>query len=70
MLKNIDNIEINVSKFITLSNIEKQDLLLNQQEKIDFASKLFTSNQEKGIISIKDKIVIYKILEQKLTFNR
>ncbi len=60
MLKNIDNIEINVSKFITLSNIEKQDLLLNQQEKIDFASKLFTSNQEKGIISIKDKIVIYK----------
>jgi peptidyl-prolyl cis-trans isomerase D len=69
MLKNIDNIEINVSKFITLSNIEKQDLLLNQQEKIDFASKLFTSNQEKGIISIKDKIVIYKILEQKLVID-
>jgi len=66
MLKNIDNIDANISNYITLRNIEKQNLGLNQQEKAEFASKLFTSNQEKGIISIEDKVIIYKILDQKL----
>ncbi|RUM69923.1 MAG: hypothetical protein DSZ08_05560, partial [Sulfurovum sp.] len=31
-----------------------------------FLQKLFTSNKEKGIISIFDKIVVYTIIEQKL----
>ena len=66
ILNNIDKIDANISNFITLRNIEKQNLGLNQQEKVEFASKLFTSNQEKGIISIEDKIIVYKILEQKL----
>ncbi len=65
MLKNIDEIDGNVSNFISLRNIEEQNLGLNKQEKLDFGSKLFTSNEEKGIISIKDRVIIYKILEQK-----
>jgi peptidyl-prolyl cis-trans isomerase D len=65
-LRNIDKIEGKVLDFITFRNIEKQKLGLNQQELAELASKLFTSDQEKGIISIGDKIVVYKVMEQKL----
>ena len=36
------------------------------QESLQFSQKLFTSSKEKGMISIKDKVVVYDILEQKL----
>ena len=39
---------------------------LSKQESLQFLQKLFTSNKEKGMISIGDKIVIYKIEDQKL----
>ena len=65
-LKNIDTQKTKISDFITLKNAEKQKLGLNQQGSADFTTKLFTSNQEKGIISIGDKVVVYKIIEQKL----
>ncbi len=65
-LKNIDKIKAKISNFITLKNIEKQKLGLNKQESSELASKLFTSDQEKGIISIGDKVVVYKVMEQKL----
>ena len=65
-LRNIDKIEAKISNFITLKNIEKQKLGLNQQESSELGSKLFTSDQEKGIISIGDKVVVYKVIEQKL----
>ncbi len=42
MLKNIDEIYGNISNFISLRNIEEQNLGLNKQEKLDFGSKLFT----------------------------
>ncbi len=65
-LKNFEKIKSNISNFITLKNIQKQKLGLNRQEGAEFISKLFTSDQEKGIISIGDKVVVYKIIEQKL----
>ena len=64
-LKNINESNANVSEFITL---EKHDNLksLNSQESLQFLQKLFTSNKEKGIISVLDKVVVYSILDQKL----
>ncbi|SFV71578.1 Peptidyl-prolyl cis-trans isomerase PpiD [hydrothermal vent metagenome] len=65
-LSTIDNDETNVSKFITLDNAETQNIGLNKQETVSFISKLFTSEQEKGIIPIGSKVIVYKIVEQKL----
>jgi len=65
-LSNIDKLDTNVSTFITLDNAEKQNIGLNQQETANFISKLFTSQEEKGIIPIGSKVVVYKIIEQKL----
>ena len=65
-LSTIDNDEINMSTFITLDNAETQNIGLNKQETVNFISKLFTSEQEKGIIPIGSKVIVYKIVEQKL----
>ena len=65
-LTNIDKLDTNVSTFITLDNAEKQNIGLNQQETANFISKLFTSQEEKGIIPIGSKVMVYKITEQKL----
>jgi len=63
-LKTIEEGNATVSDFVTL---EKNDNLkpLNSEESLQFLQKLFTSSKEKGIISISDKVVVYKILEQK-----
>jgi len=65
-LTKIDKLDTNVSTFITLDNAEKQNLGLNTQETSNFIDKLFTSQEEKGIIPIGSKVVVYKIIEQKL----
>ena len=65
-LSNIDKLDLNVSTYITLDNAETQKLGLNQQETANFISKLFTSQEEKGIIPIGSKVMVYKIIEQKL----
>ncbi|CAA6814781.1 MAG: Peptidyl-prolyl cis-trans isomerase PpiD [uncultured Sulfurovum sp.] len=65
-LTNIDKLDMNVSTFITLDNAEKQKIGMNKQETANFSSKLFTSDEEKGIIPIGSKVIVYKILEQKL----
>ena len=64
-LKNINESNANITEFITL---EKHDNLksLNSQESLQFLQKLFTSDKEKGIISVLDKVVVYSILDQKL----
>jgi peptidyl-prolyl cis-trans isomerase D len=64
-LKNFNEAHAKHSDFITL---EKHDNLepLNLQESLQFLQKLFTSTKEKGIISLSDKIVVYKIVDQKL----
>lgn len=55
-----------MSNFLTLDNAESQNIGLNKQETVSFISKLFTSEQEKGIIPIGSKVIVYKIVEQKL----
>jgi len=65
-LLTIDNDETNVSNFLTLENAETQKIGLSKQETITFISKLFTSQEEKGIIPIGSKVIVYKIVEQKL----
>jgi peptidyl-prolyl cis-trans isomerase D len=65
-LTNIDSEKGEISDFLTVKNIVKQKIGLNKQESSNFASKLFTSNQEKGIISVGEKVVVYKVIEQKL----
>ena len=63
-LKTLDESNADVSDFVTL---EKNDNLksLNSQESLQFLQKLFTSLKEKGIISVADKVVVYKIMDQK-----
>lgn len=63
-LKNLNETNANVSEYVTL---EKNDNLktLNPQESLQFVQKLFTSLKEKGIISVADKVVVYKIMDQK-----
>jgi len=64
-LKNLNDSNALISDFVTL---EKSDNLkpLNSQESLQFLQKLFTSNKEKGIISVLDKVIVYNIMEQKL----
>ena len=65
-LSNIDKEKTKTSEFITLRNNTKQISGLNEQEMANFGSKLFTSDQEKGIIPIGKKVIVYKIADQKL----
>ncbi len=65
-LTKIDKEDANVSTYITMDNAKTQKLGINQQETSTFISKLFTSSQEKGIIPIGSKVIVYKIIEQKL----
>jgi peptidyl-prolyl cis-trans isomerase D len=64
-LNNMNETNAEVTDYITL---EKRDNLksLNSQESLQFLQKLFTSDKEKGIISVLDKVVVYSILDQKL----
>ena len=64
-LKNIKDVNTTLSEFVTL---ESHDNLkpLNSQESLQFLQKLFTSTEEKGIISVLDKVIVYNIEEQKL----
>jgi len=53
------------SDFVSLNDSDNLESL-NAKESLQFLQKLFTSNKEKGIISVLDKVVVYNILEQKL----
>jgi peptidyl-prolyl cis-trans isomerase D len=64
-LKTFDQSDAIISDFVKLEqNVNLKPL--NNQESLQFLQKLFTSTKEKGIISVMDKVVVYKILEQKL----
>ena len=54
-----------VSDFVNLSKNDNLESL-NSQESLQFLQKLFTSNKEKGIISVLEKVIVYNIIEQKL----
>ncbi|MDD2450913.1 MAG: SurA N-terminal domain-containing protein [Sulfurovum sp.] len=64
-LQNFDEANTTISEFLTLNqNVNLAPLNFN--ESLQFTQKLFTSTEEKGMISVVDKVVIYKILEQKV----
>ena len=55
-----------ISNYITLdkpSQLEKLSDIENQ----DFIQKLFISNKEKGIITVRDKMIVYNIIDQKVS---
>lgn len=64
-LKDFNQSAATISPFLKLEENVKLNPL-NTQESLQFLQKLFTSTKEKGIISITDKFIIYKILDQKL----
>ena len=65
-LKKFDENNVIISDFVKLE--EDVNLKpLNNKESLQFLQKLFTSSKEKGIISVEDKVVVYNVLEQKLT---
>jgi len=63
-LKTISESNATVSDFMSLSKYDNLDGL-NSQESLQFLQKLFTSLEEKGIISVANKVVVYEITEQK-----
>ncbi|HHE06201.1 MAG TPA: hypothetical protein ENK90_03680, partial [Epsilonproteobacteria bacterium] len=64
-LTHLDDNNLTVSDFVTLTNRDNLKPL-NSKESLQFLQKLFTSNKEKGIISVLDKVIVYNIIEQKL----
>ncbi|PHS41310.1 MAG: hypothetical protein COB07_02230 [Sulfurovum sp.] len=65
-LKNFDQNDAIISDFVKLEeNVNLKPL--NNQESLQFLQKLFTSTKEKGIISVLDKVIVYNILEQRLS---
>ena len=65
ILNNFNENNATVSGFVTLK--QKESLKpLNIQETLQFLQKLFTKRQEKGIIVLDRKRIVYKVLEQKL----
>jgi peptidyl-prolyl cis-trans isomerase D len=64
-LKTLDKSNPLISNFVNLNNSDNLERL-NSEESLQFLQKLFTSNKEKGIITLLDKVVVYNILEQKL----
>jgi len=64
-LEHFDEQNTSHTDFVTLNDFDNLKPL-NSQESLQFLQKLFTSNKEKGIISLSDKVIVYNIREQKL----
>jgi len=67
-LTNFDKSDKILSEYINLDSSVKINGL-NLQESLQFTQKLFTSAQEKGIISVSDKMIVYNIIEQKVDLD-
>ncbi|MDD5405734.1 MAG: peptidylprolyl isomerase [Sulfurovaceae bacterium] len=64
-LKNFDTTGGKTVKWVSLNGTDNA-LSLNNGENLQFLQELFTSQKEKGIINLSDKIVVYKIIAQKV----
>jgi len=65
-LKDFNQSSAIISEFLKLEpNVEIKPL--NSEESLKFLQKLFTSSKEKGIISVSDKLIVYNIIEQKVS---
>ncbi len=65
------NIDRNTAQSVIWLDINgnKPLLSLSSQESLQFLQNLLTSRRERGIINLSDKVIIYKILSQKITKN-
>ncbi len=65
LLTDIDKAELTTSDYLSLT---KNVTLfpLNQQESLQFLDKLFTSSGKKGIIRLSNRMVVYKIVDQRV----
>lgn len=50
-------------------NENKNILTLSNEESLQFLQKLLTSKKERGIIKLLDKVIVYKIISQKISQN-
>jgi len=66
ILKDTNRLQKPYQKPLTIQSVDTLSPL-NHQESFQFVQKLFTNNQEQGIISLPDKRVAYRILSQQLT---
>ena len=65
VLDNIDNEELVTSPYVSLT--QKTSLFpLNETESLQFLQKLFTSSAKKGIITLSSRLVVYKVIDQKM----
>ncbi|MEY3089936.1 MAG: hypothetical protein RL113_252 [Pseudomonadota bacterium] len=65
-LENFNTDSATISDFVKLEeNVNLNPL--SEQESLQFLQKLFTSPKEKGIISVANKVVVYTVLEQKIS---
>ena len=65
VLKNIDKETLKTTDWVTMSKFDNM-VPLSQQETLQFLQKLFTSSAKKGMITVSDNVVVYKVLEQKM----
>jgi peptidyl-prolyl cis-trans isomerase D len=64
-LKNIENEQLTTTDWMTMRKFDNM-APLSQQETLQFLQKLFTSSAKKGMITVSDNVVVYKIVEQKM----
>ncbi len=65
LLKNIENETLTTTDWMAMSKFDNMTPL-SQQETLQFLQKLFTSSVKKGMITVSDNVVVYKVLEQKM----
>jgi len=65
VLNNIDHENLVTSPYVSLT--KKATLFpLNEAESLQFLQKLFTSSRKKGIITLSSRLVVYKVIDQKM----
>ncbi len=65
VLKNIEHENLATTNWMTMQKFDKM-APLSQQETLQFLQKLFTSSVKKGMITVSDNVVVYKVTEQKM----
>lgn len=64
-LKNFNAASAKYTRWVSLKSSDNM-LSLNKEENLQFLQELFTSQKEKGIINLSGKVVVYKIIAQKV----
>jgi len=65
-LANLDSAELQTTDWLTMSKFDNITPL-NQQETLQFLQKLFTSSDKKGIITVSGNVIVYKVVDQRIS---